>query len=202
MIDSLLGYLTQRPWEFVAVLLSIAYVLLAAREHIACWACALGATAIYTGLFWKVSLPMESALNLYYLVMALYGWQQWHRGSTSKPVQIHRWSARQHLVTLLVIAALTACSALLLQRFWPSAALPWLDSFTTWASVITTWMVARKVLENWLYWVVIDAASIYLYLDRGMHMTALLFVAYVGIAIAGWFIWKQHLEQQAQPQPA
>ena len=195
-MDGLLGYLLQRPWELLAVALSIAYVVLAAREHIACWACALGATAIYTLLFWRVYLPMESALNAYYLVMALYGWQQWRRGAQSGPIKIHRWQARQHLAAAAVILLLTVFSALLLQRFLPSAALPWLDSFTTWASVVTTWMVARKVLENWLYWVVIDAVSIYLYLDRGMHLTALLFVAYVIIALVGWFTWKKHFENR------
>lgn len=194
-------YLLQRPWEVLAVLLSIAYVILAAKEHIACWACALGATAIYTLLFWQVSLPMESALNLYYLIMALYGWSQWQQQTKNSGAQIHRWRPRQHLVAIAVILLLTAISGSLLQSYWPSAALPWLDSFTTWASVITTWMVARKVLENWLYWVVIDLASIWLYLDRGMHLTALLFAGYVVIALCGWFIWKAHLESAAA-QPA
>ena len=68
------------PWEALAAALAIAYLLLAARERIACWGCALVITAIYTVLFWNVSLLMESALNVYYLLMAIYGWYQWRRG--------------------------------------------------------------------------------------------------------------------------
>ncbi len=75
---------------------------------------------------------------------------------------------------------------------YSEAALPFLDSFTTWGSVLTTWMVARKILENWLYWLVIDSVSIYLYLDRGLHLTALLFAAYLIIALFGYRKWLLH----------
>jgi len=79
------------------------------------------------------------------------------------------------------------------ERFrYSTAALPYLDSFTTWGSVLTTWMVARKILENWLYWLLIDSVSIYLYLDRALYLTALLFLAYVVIALLGYYQWRKH----------
>ena len=73
-----------------------------------------------------------------------------------------------------------------------TAVWPYVDAFTTWGSVVTTFMVARKILENWLYWIVIDSVSIFLYIDRGLYLTALLFVAYVVIVIIGFFNWKRH----------
>ena len=76
---------TLSPWESVAVALAIAYLLLAMRENILCWYCALASAAIYTVLFWDASLPMQSLLSVYYVGMAIYGWWQWRRGGESPP---------------------------------------------------------------------------------------------------------------------
>ena len=93
-----------------------------------------------------------------------------------------------------MIAAATLMSGLLLQQ-GTDARLPFLDSFTTWASVVTTFMVARKILENWIYWLVIDSVSIFLYLDRELYFTALLFVIYILIIFFGWFAWLKSYRQ-------
>ncbi len=182
-------------WEWLAVLLAIAYLLLALRENSLCWYCALASTAIYTGLFWDVSLLMESALNVYYMAMAIYGWYLWRHGKgqgDEGSVEISRWPLQRHLLAWGVIGGLTIVSGSLLANN-TDAALPYLDSFTTWGGVLTTWMVARKILENWLYWMVIDSVSIFLYVDRGLHLTSLLFVAYVIIVVFGYFSWRKRL---------
>jgi nicotinamide mononucleotide transporter len=197
-MDAMLaGARAMSPWEFAAVLLAIAYLLLAVRENIWCWYCAFGSTAIYTVLFWDVSLLMESALNVYYMGMAVFGWRQWTRGQAAEDgadtgVTIHSLSRNQHLVIFVAIGNLSLISGYLLSQY-SDAAWPYVDSFTTWASVITTWLVAKKYLENWLYWIVIDSVSIPLYLDRGLPLTALLFAGYVIIAITGYISWKNHL---------
>lgn len=185
-------------WEFIGVVLGLAYVLFAARESIWCWPCALVGTAIFIFLFWDASLLMESALNVYYLIMAIYGWWHWTRDKPKDQARlpIQKWSAKQHGITITLIVVLTFISGTLLDGR-TSAALPFLDSFTTWAAVITTWMVARKVLENWIYWIVIDAASIILYVDRALYMTALLFALYVVLAAYGWWEWRQHYRNQS-----
>ena len=185
-------------WELLAVLLAIAYLLLALRENSLCWYCALASTAIFTGLFWDVSLLMESALNVYYMAMAVYGWWQWRgsKGSAThsgkSAVEIRAWPLRNHLLAWGVIAGLTVVSGSLLANN-TTAALPYFDSFTTWGSVLTTWMVTQKILENWLYWIVIDTVSIFLYVDRGLHLTSLLFVAYVIIVVFGFFAWRKRM---------
>ena len=189
-------------WEMTAVIFAMAYLLLAVRENVLCWLFALLSTAIYTVLFWDVSLLMESALNVYYMVMAVYGWHQWTRGGSNGDTQIHtlavrRLSGQQHALVITSIAVLCGVSGFLLGEY-SSAAWPYVDSFTTWASVITTFLVARKYLENWLYWIVIDTVSIPLYIDRGLNLTALLFVAYVFIAVIGYFKWRDHLSEDGQ----
>ncbi|MCA8967376.1 MAG: nicotinamide mononucleotide transporter [Planctomycetes bacterium] len=183
-------------WEVAAVVLAIAYLLLAVREHPACWPCALASTAIYTVLLWHVSLLMESALNVYYMAMAVYGWWAWRRGDAGNALAITSWRARQHAVAIGTIAALTLASGAWLSAH-SNAAWPFLDSFTTWGAVLTTWMVARKVLENWLYWLVLDAVSIPLYVDRGLVLTAALFAIYLVLAVIGFLTWHRHYAASA-----
>jgi len=188
--------------EVTAVVFAMAYLLLAVRENVLCWLFAFLSTAIYTILFWDVSLLMESALNVYYMAMAVYGWYQWTRGGTNGDDQPHAlavrsMAAKQHVMVIVAIAGLTIVSGYLLSEH-SGAAWPYVDSFTTWASVITTYLVARKFLQNWLYWIVIDTVSVPLYIDRGLNLTALLFVAYVVIAVVGYFKWRDHLRNNGQ----
>ena len=188
--------------EVTAVVFAMAYLLLAVRENVWCWFFAFISTAIYTVLFWDVSLLMESALNVYYMLMAVYGWYQWTRGGTNGDDLPHALAVRsmtgaQHALTITAIAVLSLVSGYLLGEH-STAAWPYVDSFTTWASVITTYLVARKYLQNWLYWIVIDTVSIPLYIDRGLNLTALLFVAYVVIAVVGYFKWRDHLRNNGQ----
>ncbi len=179
-------------WETAAVVLGVAYLLLAMRESLWCWYAAFISTAIFLVLFWEVGLLMESGLQVYYLAMAVYGWWQWQHGSEGETeLAISSWGGRQHMTALLLVMVLSATSGALLEQF-TGAALPYLDSFTTWGSIVTTWMVARKILENWLYWLVIDSVSIYLYLDREMYLTALLFAVYLVIVLFGYRKWLLH----------
>ena len=182
--------------ETLAVVLGIGYLLLAMRESSLCWYCAFLSTALYVWIFGDVSLYMESALNVYYMAMAIYGWLQWQRGGADKSgVNIIRWTARQHILGVAIILAASVTSGYLLSSN-TAAKLPYLDSFTTWGSVFTTIMVAQKVLENWLYWIVINSVSIYLYIDRGLDQTAAMFFLYLVLASIGFLTWKKAYDTQ------
>lgn len=198
-------------WEVIAVLLGVAYLVLAMRENSLCWYAAFGSTAIFSWLFFDVSLVMESALNVYYLVMAIYGWYVWNKKPQNSAMQnelkpklpISTWSGKQHLLAIGSVLALTFASGFLLSEN-TSAVMPYLDSFTTWGAVLTTYMVAKKVLENWIYWFVIDALAIYLYIDRELYLTALLMGVYVVMVVFGYAAWlkiykTQNESNDAQP---
>lgn len=191
------GLLGSSPWELAAMLLSVAYLILAVRQNIWCWAAAFFGTAIYMAVFLNARLYMDSGLQVFYMLMAVYGWRQWrHHPDQGEDLRISVRSARWHLLVIAVVLAAAALSGAILEEV-TSAAFPYLDSLTTWASVITTWMVARKILENWVYWIVIDSVSIYIYLDRGLYLTVFLFLLYTVIAIFGWQQWqKNRLEGQ------
>lgn len=181
--------------EMVAVLFGLMYIVLAAKENVWCWPAGFIGTGTSIYLFWDGSLYMESALNVYYLLMAIVGWWQWQYGSSTKGVlPIRSLRLKEHLVLFAIIAILSIFSGYLLSQN-TNAVLPYLDSFTTWSAVITTWMVTQKILENWLYWIVINSASIYLYLDRGYVLYAVLFCLYIVIAIFGFIQWHRNLHK-------
>ena len=191
------AWLNTSQLEAVSVAFGLAYVILAARENSWCWPAAFIGTGTAIFLFWDASLLMESGLNVYYLLMAVYGWWQWQHGSdSSSTLAISSWSTKHHSVALFVIALLTLGSGTWLASN-TQAALPYVDSFTTWSAVITTWMVANKILQNWLYWIVIDSVSVWLYLERGLQLYALLFVAYTVIAVFGYLYWRRRFIKHA-----
>jgi len=176
-------------WEMLAVALAIAYLLLAVRQNRLCWVAAFISTAIFTALFWQVQLLMQSALNVYYMAMAVYGWWHWtHGGGDEGTVPVTRWRWQRHGIVLAGVVLCTLLSGYLL-GLHTEAAWPYLDSFITWGAVVTTFMVARKVLENWAWWMVINTLAIFLFLDRGMLLTAGLHLAYLVISVFGWRSW-------------
>lgn len=182
------------PIEFVegaAVGLALAYLLFAARELILCWYCALLSSLLYIWIFLDVRLYMEAGLSVFYAVMAVVGWYEWRKGGKEgqgvKIVSLRGW---HHAALFALMLALAALNGLVMSRF-TAAAWPFVDSFITWSSVITTVLVVRKVLENWLYWIVIDGLAIFVYLERGLQMTALLFALYVVIVVFGYVKWRR-----------
>ena len=182
--------------ETLAVVAAVVYLVLAIRQNIWCWAAALVSTALYLHIFYVARLYMESALQVFYIVMAIYGWYQWSRGDDGHERHITTWTFTQHARAIALVLGLTLVSTVGLARF-TDAAMPLLDSLTTWGSVVATYMVARKVLENWHYWFVIDSLSIYLYMSRDLHQTALLFAVYLVLIVIGLHSWRKDLRSRA-----
>ena len=184
--------------ELAAVLLAVAYLLLAVREHRWCWYAAFASTLIFLQILWDVRLYMESVLQVYYLAMAAYGWWLWRQpNDNTKALLISTWPWQRHVLVVGSILLLAWITGVLLAAY-TDARLPYIDAFTTWASIVSTYMVTRKILENWIYWLVIDTVSIYLYLDRALYFTALLFGIYILIIGFGWYTWRQRFQQQTQ----
>ena len=192
--------LASSPWELVAVVLAIVYLVLAMRQNSWCWPAAFISTLIYTVLFWNVSLLMESLLNAYYLIMALYGWRMWRSTTDSgllsgatPPATIVSWNVSTHIKVVGVLALISLVLGYIMANY-TDADFAYLDATTTVFSVFTTWMVTQKILENWLYWLVIDAASIYLYLNKSFNLTAGLFILYCVLAVVGYIQWRNQLK--------
>jgi nicotinamide mononucleotide transporter len=184
-------------WEILAVVLAVVYLVLAIRQNIWCWAAAAASTFLYLFIMFQANLYMESGLQLFYLAMAAYGWYEWRNGGTDgKALEVSTWPARYHLYAICSVFLLMLISGQLLSRY-SEAALPFLDSFTTWGAIIATFMVARKLLENWIYWFVIDAVSIWLYFSRELYFTAALFAVYLVMIVIGYRSWRTSMQESA-----
>jgi nicotinamide mononucleotide transporter len=174
--------------EATAVFLAVAYLVLAIKQNIYCWVAAFLSSSLYIGLFFMERLYMESILQVFYAIMAIYGWYQWRHGiEKNLGVEINTWSMRRHAVVIVSICGLSLLFGWGMSH--TDSAFPFADSFTTIAAIITTYMVTRKVLENWFYWFVIDGVSIHLYLSRELYLTAFLFLVYLVLIVIGFRTW-------------
>jgi len=186
------GLRAMSAWELAAVVLALAYLLLAIRQNRWCWVAAIASASIYSFLMADARLYLQSALQLFYIGMAVYGWWCWRSGRDGESPPVVSWTASDHRRPLLIIFAAGLVLGLLLDRY-TDAALPWLDALTASGAIVTTWMVARKVLQNWHYWFVIDLASAWLYASQGLWLTALLFLFYLVLVVFGYLSWRRSL---------
>ena len=176
--------------EIVAVMLAIAYLVLAIRENVLCWLAAFLSSALYLAVFFAARLYMESVLQVFYAAMAVYGYRQWrYGGAQHSGLAITTWSLRRHALALGIVAVASLAIGGLMSR--TNAAFPFVDAFTTSGAIVTTYMVARKILENWLYWFVIDGVSVFLYMARDLNFTAALFVLYLVLIVIGFTRWHR-----------
>lgn len=183
--------------ELLAVITSIAYAWLASKNNIWCWLFGiLSPLLTMYALYFYFQLYAEVYLQVYYIGMAIYGYYTWKYGSkdhTDKAIEI--WSSKKHFILILVGFLLAFLLGTFLKNY-TEAASTYLDSFTTTFAIIATFMTAQRILENWIYWIIIDAVSIYLYFDRGGYLFAILFVAYTIIAIYGFVNWRKQYQLQ------
>ena len=161
------------PAELAAAGFGLAYILLAIREHRACWIAGGVSTCIYAFVFLEAGLPMQAGLQLVYVAMAVWGYLAWGRDAKAG-APVRRWPPGRHLLALAGVALATA---------------PVADSLGTWASLLATWLLARRVIDTWLWWIVIDAGLAALFLQQGLVPTAALYLGFALLAVAGWRSW-------------
>ena len=186
--------------EGVAVACALVYLLLAIRQNIACWIFAGVSTAVFVYLFFDALLYMESALNVFYFAMAIYGWYTWrYAGDELDELTVTVWPLRRHGIAIAAILLVSGISGYLLDSL-TNAEFPFIDSLTSWSAIWATFLVARKVLENWWYWLLIDFVSVFIYWSRGLELSALLFIVYLVMVPVGFISWRRSMI--ASPAPA
>ena len=185
------NFIIQNWLEITAVIFAILYLILAVKQNILCWIAGIISSVLYFFIMQKAGLYMEAYLQVFYVVMGIYGWSQWSASNASNPSFIvNTWSKYQHMIAISIILALSLLSGFLLERY-TDAALPFLDALVSWGAVVATYMVAKKLLENWIYWFVIDATSIFLFIERGLWLSAVLFATYLVIIFFGYQSWNK-----------
>ena len=199
--DALEAIALPGAWEAAAVGLALAYLVLAIRQNPWCWPAALLSALIYLFLMAEAKLYMQSALQLFYAVMAIYGWWHWRRGDHGQAPPVRSWTRRQHVPALALIVVPGLILGALL-AVYSDAAFPYLDALVACGAVVATWMVARKILQNWHYWFVIDVVSGVIYARQGLWLTAALFGLYLVLVVIGLRRWRASFEAADRPREA
>lgn len=181
-------------YEAIAMFLAIAYIFLAIRQSLWCWPAAFLSTLIYTILFFDVSLLMDSFLNVYYLIMAVYGWYSWkYGGKEEQELEVVTYGVTQNIKIIILLCAVSLILGYIMTNY-TTASFAYMDSLTTVFAIFATFLLAKKVLENWIYWIVIDAVSIYIYIQKSLNLTALLFIIYTILAFIAYKNWKEEYD--------
>ena len=188
----MISELVNQYWmEALAVILAIIYLLLAVKQDIRCWYAAIFSSSLYFFIMYSAGLYMEAILQIFYIAMAFYGWSQWRNifeGNTE--LVVRTWKSSQHIKVISSVLIMTLISGWALKEY-TNAALPFLDGLTTWGAIVATYMVAKRLLENWIYWFVIDSISIFLFVSRGLYLTSFLFFVYLIIIYFGYKSWTK-----------
>ena len=149
-------------FEIVAAILAIAYLILAMLQDIRCWVAWIISSLMYFFVMYSANLYMEALLQIFYIFIGLYGLYQWRFKADKKDaLKITTWSVKNHLIVISALVFLTSLSGYIL-TIYTAAASPFIDAFTTWGAIAASYLVAKKILENWFYWFVIDLSLIHI----------------------------------------
>jgi nicotinamide mononucleotide transporter len=180
--------------EWLAVVSSIIYVILVAKRLIICWLFAFVGSALFVYLCYEGKLYIESLLQLFYVIMAVVGWLSWKK-SEFKDNTIVKWKMNSHLLNIAISGVLAFILGYLFEKY-TNQANPYIDAFTTLYSLSATYMVTKKILGNWIYWIIIDLVSIYLYAQRDYNLTAVQYGLFTILAVFGFFAWRKEFKTQ------
>jgi len=188
------------PLEILGFILSVAAVWLTARQHIACWPIGIASVIVYAWVFIDVKLYSDAALQVFYIFLQDYGWYYWLRMGPTPALQrpVSRIVVASAGV-LLATGALATAAVGYVMATRTDAALPYWDAGTTMFSLVAQWLMARKVLECWPLWILIDVVYVGIYLAKDLQLTALLYGIFIALACYGWQQW---LSAFRNPRPA
>lgn len=178
--------------EWVAFSFGALYVIFMAWERTFAWVCALISSLAYVYVCFTTDLFLESILQLFYAVMGIYGWITWSKRSSEEWIPIH-WRLKNHMVFLLIGVVLSFVVGLFFD-LRTAQVNPYMDAGITIFSLTATFLSVKKVVENWYYWLIIDAFSFYLYGAQGLYVSALLFLIYMVFSVVGLVKWRRRIK--------
>ncbi|MEQ1804646.1 MAG: nicotinamide riboside transporter PnuC [Burkholderiaceae bacterium] len=178
--------------ELVAFALALAMVACNIRVNPWGWPLAIVSSLLYFGLFWNSLLYGDASLQIFFAAIAAWGWWQWLRGTQGdgSKLAVRKLGTRGRCIALIALAiAWPATGAFLASA--TDTDVPWWDAFPTAASVIGQWLLARKYVENWPTWLVVNVVSVALFAYKGLWLTVLLYAIFIVLSVVGWRAWMK-----------
>tara|TARA_R110000823_G_scaffold130015_12_gene257945 strand:- start:66326 stop:66922 length:597 start_codon:yes stop_codon:yes gene_type:complete len=192
MPDSISGSLLL---EMAATAANLAYIVLLIRERILCWSFGILGSLLSVWLFMDARLYSEALLYVFYAVMGVWGWLRWQRKLEQDDNPVIVWHLQAHVRAIALGCACALGLGLAAQSF-TDAQRPFFDAFTTAFSFIATYMEIARVLEGWVYWFLLNLASIWLYQNRNLDIYAALIALYSVLSVVGFVSWRRSLLAQ------
>ena len=194
----ILEWLVNNKIELLGAILGIAFIFFSIRQNILTWPTGLATSALYIVVFFQSKFYADMGLQVYYVAISIYGWYYWIKGnkpenSTTVPV---RRTSKNLWLKLITIALILYFAILIILLNFTDSDVPFMDSFTTALSIIATWMLAKKYIEQWLIWIFVDIISAGLYIYKELWPTVILFAVYTVMAYLGYIQWKKDLKPQ------
>lgn len=187
----------QANWiELLGSVLSIIYLYLSIKQKASLWIFGFLCSALYVVVFFQSKFYADMSLQFYYLGVSVFGWISWKAGKLEnrKELPVKRTTPLSGAIILVIALVLYFLYYFILSEYTDSP-LPKADAFTTALSIVATWMLARKMIEHWWLWIIVDSVSAGLYFYRALYPTAILFVIYTIMAIIGYLQWKKSLSK-------
>ncbi|WP_162051700.1 nicotinamide riboside transporter PnuC [Pontibacter pamirensis] len=179
--------------ELIGVVTGIACVWLAAKQNIWTWPIGLISVGMYVFVFYDARLYADMGLNAFYFVTSLYGWYVWlYGGKNHSERKVGRVSKKEMTVLLALGLVFTLSLGYFLDNY-TDADLSYTDSATTAVSLIGYWMMAKKQLENWIVWLIVDVVYVGVYTYKDLYLTSFLYFVFLLLSIKGYLDWKKDL---------
>jgi nicotinamide mononucleotide transporter len=193
-----MNWITTNYIEIIAVISGLVYILLSIKQKISCWIFGIITSVLYIYILYNSKIYADMVLQIYYVVMGIYGWINWARVNDSikkeLPVSTLNKKILMHLIPISIIGFFLIAEILI--RYTDST-VPYIDAFTTILSFIATWMLTKKIVEHWIIWIIVDTVSIGLYFYRELYISIILFVIYTVMAISGYIEWRKEMNRYA-----
>ncbi len=194
MPEAYLIWLGEHYVELIGSILGLAYIFLSIRQSIFTWPVGLATSALYVYVFFSAKFYADMLLQVYYVGISIYGWYHWLKGNPAKNANLFvSKMPKSYYWPVIIVTVLLSLLFIFGLKKYTDSPVPVADSITTALSIVATWMLARKYLEQWLIWVFVDFFSVGLYVWKGLWPTAILFVIYTVMAILGYISWKKDL---------
>ncbi|MEA3461376.1 MAG: nicotinamide riboside transporter PnuC [Bacteroidota bacterium] len=186
--------------EIFGVVTGILYVILEVKQNRLLWPLGIITSAAYVYIFFAGKFYADMGLQLYYVLISIYGWYYWSRGGlkdNKKELPVIRINRQQLILLFLTFAFAWVGIYFILDRYTDST-VPLGDSFTTALAIVATWMLTRKIIEQWFLWIIANVVSIALYIYKGLYPTVILYAVYAGMAVYGYLEWKRSMNKRIE----